>query len=118
MRISVIIIAVLIGGWFAMDGTRALTRGDYFTRGGELGPWSRVVSSVGIDPRGFGMKATHVALGLLWLGAAILFSTRASIGWHLLAGCSVLSLWYLPLGTVLSIVELALLCLPALRQTS
>jgi hypothetical protein len=30
--------------------------------------------------------------------------------------CAVLSLWYLPIGTVLSLVQIALLLAPALRR--
>jgi hypothetical protein len=117
MRIAVVIIAVIVGGWLAFDGTRALSKGDYVTaRSGQLGPWSRVVSIFGVDPRGAVMKWTHVVLGLAWIAAAVVFLVSGPAGRIGLLGCSVLTLWYLPLGTVLSIVEIALLCLPALRN--
>lgn len=112
MRITVILIALLIGGWLAFDGSRALVRGDYVTgRDGKLGPWSRVVSSVGINPRSTGMKWAHVILGAMWVGAAVSFLAGIYVGCVALLGCSVLTLWYLPIGTVLSMVEIALLCL-------
>jgi hypothetical protein len=116
MRIAALIIALLMGAWLSFDGTRALVKGDYVTRNGELGPWSRIVAAAGIDPRGTTVKVAHVVLGIAWLIAAILWIGNASIGRIVLIGCSVASLWYLPLGTLLSIVEIALLFLPALRK--
>ena len=116
MRIVVVIIAVIVGGWLAFDGLRALTKGDYVTtRAGGLGPWSRAIAGLGVDPRSTGMKCVHVALGIAWLVAAALFLLGASVARQALIGCSVLTLWYLPLGTVLSIAEIILLFLPALR---
>ena len=117
MRITVVLIAVVIGGWLTFDGARALLRGDYVTaRAGELGPWSRVVSTIGIDPRSAGMKWTHVILGIVWLASAAGFLVGVPYGRVALVGCSFLTLWYLPLGTLLSFVEIVLLFLPALRD--
>lgn len=117
MRIPIVIIALLVGGWLAFDGTRALVRGDYVTSAsGELGPWSRVVAAVGINPRGSGMKWIHVMLGIAWLVSGGLFLSRIPMAWHALVGCSVLTLWYLPLGTLLSVAELVLLCLTMWRD--
>ena len=116
MRIVIVIIAVVVGGWLTLDGTRALVKGDYLTAsGGKLGPWARLVAGIGIDPRSFAMKCVHVGLGVAWLLSAILFIASVTIGWHVLLGCSILTLWYLPLGTLLSVVEILLLVLPSLR---
>ena len=110
----VIAIALFQGGWLAFDGTRALRVGDYTTpssgpRAGQLGPWSRVVSALGLDPRSAFVKWLHVALGLTWLIAAIVFLLRPAVGWWMLLGAGIASLWYLPLGTLLSAIVLALL---------
>jgi hypothetical protein len=120
VRIVIPIIALLVGGWFAFDGTRALVRGDYVTPqsgpgAGKLGPWAKVVSAIGIDPRSKIMKFAHVFLGILWLVALLLFLSRSALGWYALVSCSVLSLWHLPIGTVLSVIELCLLFLPISR---
>jgi hypothetical protein len=116
MRIPIVIVALIVGGWLAFDGTRALTTGDYVTvRAGELGPWSHVVAAFGIDPRGTVMKWAHAVLGIAWLVSAAVFLSRVSAAWYALIGCSVLTLWYLPLGTVLSVAEIILLLLPAVR---
>src|SRR5438270_889496 len=102
LRLAALAIAVLIGGWLMFDGSRALIVGDYITprsgaSAGQLGPWS------------------HVVLGLLWLGAAVCFQRSPSSGWVALLITSICTLWYLPIGTVLSVAELALLLLPSIR---
>lgn len=120
-RVIVTGIAFLIGGWLTFDGTRALVAGDYTTaksgpHAGQLGPWSRVVSALGIDPIGRLMKCLHVALGAIWLISMLAFIINPPLGWRALLISSVLSLWYLPMGTVLSLVELCLLFLPQIRN--
>jgi hypothetical protein len=113
-RILIPVIALLIGGWLISDGIRALATGDYLTaksgpRAGQLGPWAQLLAKAKIDPRSSFVKALHIALGVLWLAGLTLFALRHPLGWWLLAAGSVGTLWYLPLGTVLSLVELALL---------
>src|SRR5215213_6190383 len=108
VRIVVPVIALLVGGWFVFDGTRALVSGDYVTPrsgpgAGKLGPWAKVVSAIAIDPRSTTMKCAHVLLGVLWLVALLLFLSGSPLGWYALVSCSVFSLWYLPIGTVLSV---------------
>ena len=44
-------IAIINGGWMAVDGVRSLITGDYFApsgRPGELGPWSFLVQAIGL----------------------------------------------------------------------
>lgn len=115
-----IAIAGLLGVWLTFDGTKAFVTGDYVTPrsgayAGQLGPWSKVVAALGLEPRGAFVKSLHVALGLCWLASAVAFFGQPSIGWWLLLVCSVASLWYAPLGTALAIAELALLCTSSLR---
>ena len=119
-RILIPVIALLIGGWLVFDGTRAFAVGDYLTaktgpRAGQLGPWSLLVAKLGLDPRGTPIKAAHVILGLSWLLGLILFLVRPAMGWWLLLTTAAGTLWYLPLGTVLSLIQLALLLSPAIR---
>ena len=113
-------LALIEGGWLAFDGGRALIVGDYVTpssgpSAGQLGPWSKVVSALGIDPRSTLMKSIHLVLGLAWLvviACFILGFPQARLGMLL---CAVLALWYLPFGTVLSVIQIVLLLLPVLR---
>lgn len=121
LRLPVLAVALLLGGWLAFDGSRALTAGDYVTprsgpSAGQLGPWSQIVSALGLDPRGTAVKCLHVVLGVLWLGAAVCFYFRPAFGWTALLITSVGTLWYLPLGTVLSLAEIILLFVPSIRS--
>ena len=114
-------VAFLIGSWLAYDGTRALVMGDYTTaksgpHAGQLGPWSHVAAALGLDPRGGLMKSIHVGLGAAWLIAMIVFFINPTPGWWALLICAIGSLWYLPVGTFLGIVEICLLLLPQIRN--
>lgn len=120
IRVAILAIAALVGGWLSFDGTRALVRGDYTTpasgpHAGELGPWARVVSAVGLEPRSTGVKAAHVVLGLAWLASAMAFLCNPAAGRIALGVSSICTLWYLPIGTVLAIAELVMLISPQVR---
>lgn len=117
----VVVLALLEAGWLAFDGGRALVVGDYVTptsgpHAGQLGPWSKVVSAVGIGPRSVLMKSIHLVLGLGWLAVTACFVLGRPWAWSGMLVCSVLGLWYLPFGTVLSVLQIVLLLLPALRN--
>lgn len=117
----VLTLSLIQGGWLTFDGGRALIVGDYLTPSsgpgaGELGPWSRIISALGLDPRSPLVKGLHLVLGIAWIIALVLFAVRPAIGWYAVFICSVATLWYLPIGTVLSIVISALLWTPAIRS--
>jgi hypothetical protein len=116
----VLVLAFVEGGWLAFDGSRAFIVGDYVTpqsgrQAGQLGPWAKVVSAVGIDPRSTLMKSIHVVLGIAWLVVVVCFALRLPWAWYGMLVCAVLGLWYLPFGTVLSTIQIVLLLLPTLR---
>lgn len=98
----------------ALDGTYAFVRGDYVTPrsgqyAGALGPWATVVRAVGVDPRSTAMKAFFVAYGVAWLVVDAAFATGAPwAGWAMVVAAAG-SLWYLPVGTGLGILQLGLL---------
>jgi hypothetical protein len=106
----------------ALDGTRAFVVGDYVTPrtgpyAGKLGPWANLVSAAGINPRSPAMKAAHVVLGIGWLAAAACFAARLPWAGWAIAGCGAASLWYLPFGTVIGIVQLGLILTRFFRGT-
>lgn len=106
------ILALLNGGWMIFDGVHVLRHGKYF--GPDVpGPWRHGVEALGLDPLQLG--PVFVALGLGWIVAAFLAKTGATD--VALIAAAVLSLWYLPLGTVISIVVLALLLAPRMLST-
>lgn len=115
-----LVLAVLTAAWLVFDGVHALVTGDYVTPksgdyAGQLGPWSRLVASVGIEPRSTLMKSIHVVLGVAWLCACVAYFLQVSWAWTAMFACAVLGLWYLPFGTALSLVQIVLLLLPAAR---
>ena len=75
LRWVAVVLCVLQGGFMALDGVRALLTGRYITpggdRAGELGPWSRLVSALGLAPESAVVKAVFVGYGVLWLVLAI-----------------------------------------------
>ena len=106
--------ALVVALWFVTDGSVALISGDYVTPksgeyAGQLGPWAKVVSGVGIDPRSTAMKLIFVVYGLIWLAAIVGFFLRADWSWWAMLAAATLSLWYLPFGTLLGVIQIALL---------
>jgi hypothetical protein len=82
----IVVLAVQEGGWMAFDGTMALLTGNYITPrtgeyAGQLGPWSKLVSAVGIEPRSTLMKSIFAVYGAAWLGLAVCFLLRFEWAW-------------------------------------
>jgi hypothetical protein len=121
LKYIVMALALLEAGWMAFDGSRALITGHYTTRSqgpgaGQLGPWTKPISAVGLDPRSTAMKVVFVGYGGIWLAATIAFALnpRKAQGAMLIAAAG--SLWYLPVGTAFSCVQLACLYLMLRRS--
>jgi len=121
LRWLVVALALLDAGYMAVDGTRALTSGDYFTPGsgehaGELGPWAGIVESVGIAPRSSPMKAFFVIYGVIWIAVTVAFAFEQPWSWFPMLLLAIGSLWYLTVGTIASIAVTILLFVPAVRD--
>ena len=121
IRYALMLIAVVMGGWMLYDGIHAFVTGNYTTPGsgdyaGKLGPWAGLVAAVGLQPTGLIMKSLHVLLGASWLvsGYLLMRSSGARTGPLLLT--AVLSLWYLPFGTLAGALVLALVGIPAWKS--
>jgi hypothetical protein len=107
----VVLLALIEAGWMTYDGSRALTRGDYVTpttgpHAGQLGPWQHVVRLVGIAPRSTLMKSIFVVYGLLWLAIIGLFLKGVSWASTAMLVAAIGALWYLPVGTVVSALQI------------
>ena len=108
-RATLLVSALLLGGWMAFDGIHVLATGKYF--GPEKpGPWADLVSAVGLDP--FALGPVFVLLGLAWLAALGLVLARHPASRAAATVVGVATLWYLPVGTLLALVVLILLRLP------
>lgn len=119
-RWLIAILAFLDGGWMLFDGATALTTGDYVTPktgeyAGQLGPWSKVVEAVGIAPRSTLMKTVFVAYGAAWVVIIVCFLLQMPWAWWAMLVAAIGALWYLPFGTLLSVIQVVLLLLPATR---
>ena len=106
VKLLISLAALLVGGWMIFDGIHVLSTGKYF--GPEKpGPPSDLVAAAGLDP--FRLGVPFIALGVLWL----VFTTAMMLGqgwaWSASLVTAVLTLWYLPVGTVLSVIYIVLL---------
>jgi hypothetical protein len=121
LRWAVVVLSLVQGGFMAVDGTRALVVGSYITprsgeHAGQLGPWTRLVRAVGIQPESTGMKLIFVVFGLAWLvtGAGVVL--QAGWAWPVGIALSLGTLWYLVPGTFVSLVVLVLLLTPPVHR--
>jgi len=111
MRKFLVVVALIEGLWMTFDGIRALEVGDYVTqssgpRAGELGPWSGVVSAVGIPPRSTVMKVIFVVYGASWLGIALGLWVGARYAWSAMLIAAVATLWYLPIAPLFGVFQI------------
>ena len=110
----VIILALLDGSFMAFDGTRALLVGDYIRPqsgeyAGQLGPWSKLVSKIGIDPESTLMKLIFAIYGIAWVVVIVCFALKKPWAWNAMLIFAAASVWYLWIGTVSSILQIVLL---------
>jgi hypothetical protein len=105
-KVLATLVALVAGGWMLFDGAHVLLRGKYFGPD-KPGPWSIPFSRMGIDP--FRLGPMFLVFGVLWiLGTALVFTGKP---WAIYAAgaVAVATLWYAPVGTVLSLAYLVLL---------
>lgn len=110
----IILLAVINFGYMTYDGAQALTSGDYIRPqegeyAGQLGPWTNIVSAIGIEPESDTMKTIFIVWGVVGLIITAGFAINRSWGWKGLFIFNILSLWYLVMGTVSSAIQLVLL---------
>ena len=116
----VLLLGLTSAGWMTFDGSRALVVGDYVRPqtgeyAGQLGPWTHAVEAVGIDPESPVMKGVFVVEGVLGLLALVWFTTRRRAAWWVLLGWCLSTLWYLPFGTLIALLNTILLNVRPLR---
>ena len=121
MRWLIVALAVISAGWLTFDGLHALVTGDYVTpssgqHAGQLGPWSKLFEAIGVEPRSFAVKCLHVAVGGVWLVVIGAFAFRVPNAWYLMLAGAIATAWYLPFGTLISLVVIGLLFLPGVRS--
>jgi hypothetical protein len=110
----VVVLAVMNFGYMAFDGGRALIKGDYIrpssgAYAGQLGPWSKLVEKVGINPESTTMKIIFLAWGLIGLTLTVCFILNLPWSTNALIVINILSLWYLVPGSISSSLQIILL---------
>ena len=106
MKYLVIALASIQGLWMTIDGIYVIANGKYI--GPEKpGPWASLIGLTGVDV--FKLGPMFVLFGLAWL--VFVGALFAEAGWARSLGIvlSVATLWYLPVGTFISIIVLGLL---------
>lgn len=106
LRMIVFALSIINGLWMLLDGFHVLVKGKYIGTG-QPGPWSKWVSAMGLEP--FAMGAPFVVLGAAWLACTWGLAFGRTWGWIGLFACSILTLWYIPFGTVISVIIIVLL---------
>lgn len=104
-----------------VDGIRALFLGDFITPtsgsyAGRLGPWARLVSAIGIQPRSRLMKWLFAVYGAIWLVVVGAFALGLRWAWLAMLLLAAGSLWYLIFGSIVSALVIVLLLLPPVRN--
>jgi len=103
MRYVVIVLSLINGLWMLIDGVYVLANGKYI--GPEKpGPWAFVIGLTGIDV--YKLGPLFVLFGVAWLSFVGGFFTGATWARNFGFILSLLTLWYLPFGTLISLVVL------------
>lgn len=106
MKILITILGLLNGGYMLLDGLFVLFKGKYI--GPEKpGPWANLFYKLNIDV--FKLGPLFIIFGLLWL--IWLYALWTNQNWTYVFGLtiSILTLWYLPVGTLFSVIILVVL---------
>jgi hypothetical protein len=106
MKILLAILAFINGGYMLLDGIYVMLKGKYI--GPEKpGPWASLFSKLPVNV--FKLGPLFVVYGLVWLLFLYGLLTTQAWAYKLGLAISILSLWYLPVGTVLSVTVFVVL---------
>jgi hypothetical protein len=106
MKILITICGLLNGLYMLIDGIHVMIKGKYI--GPEKpGPWAGIFSKFDINV--FKLGPVFIGFGILWL--LWIYALWSSQPWANIFGIiiSILTLWYLPVGTLLSVIILLVL---------
>lgn len=106
MKILITILGLLNGVYMLLDGIYVLLKGKYI--GPEKpGPWANLFYKLDINV--FKLGPLFIIFGLLWL--TWLYGLWTNQNWTYIFGLvvSIMTLWYLPVGTIFSLIILVIL---------
>jgi hypothetical protein len=106
MKFIIIILGIITGGFMLIDGIHVLLKGKYIGPP-EPGPWASLFYKMKVDV--FKLGPLFIAYGLLWL--VFVSGVWMQKGWAYPLGITtaILTLWYLPVGTLISVIVLIML---------
>jgi hypothetical protein len=106
MKMLITVLGFLNGAYMLLDGIFVMLKGKYI--GPEKpGPWANLFYKLNIDV--FKLGPLFIIFGILWLvWLVLLWTNQYSFYWFGML-ISVFTLWYLPVGTVFSLVILGVL---------
>jgi hypothetical protein len=106
MRIFILLLSLLNAGYMLLDGIYVMVKGKYIGPQ-KPGPWAELFYNFKIDV--FTLGPLFIFLGLGWFIWMYAFITRRD--WAFVYRCviCVLTLWYLPVGTLISLIILLLI---------
>jgi len=103
MKYVILGLSFINGLWMLIDGIYVMLNGKYI--GPEKpGPWSSLLSVTGVDI--FKLGPMFVGFGIAWLVLAFGLFTGSSWTYWLGIVVAALTLWYLPFGTIISLIVL------------
>jgi len=106
VKIIITILAFANGLFMLMDGFHVMIKGKYI--GPEKpGPWANLFSKLKVNV--FKLGPLFITIGLSWL--ILIYALWTNQEWALMFGLiiSVLTLWYIKVGTFISIITISLL---------
>jgi hypothetical protein len=108
MNIAIIIIGILNGAYMLIDGIYVLIN-TKFIGPEKPGPWSLLFEKLGADV--FKLGPIFIIYGILWF--AYVWAFWSGQPWANTFGIilAVMTLWYLPFGTIISIITIILLAI-------
>jgi len=106
MKILLAVLALINGGYMLVDGIYVMIHGKYI--GPEKpGPWASLFEKMHVDV--FKLGPMFVLFGLIWLILAYGFLTSGGWAYWLGLILSFCTLWYLSIGTIISVIVIVLL---------
>ena len=115
MRLLLILLGLVNGVYMLADGIFVMIKGK-FIGPDKPGPWAELFYRFDIDV--FALGPLFAFFGLLWLIWVYAFWTNLT--WYNVYGIAIsfLTLWYLPIGTLLSILIIVMLYFSKQRNGS
>jgi len=108
MKILITILGFINGAYMLIDGIYVMLKGKYIGPP-KPGPWANLFYALNVDV--FKLGPLFIVFGCLWL--IWIYGLWSGQSWSYYGGIiiSIMTLWYLPVGTLFSIVVLLVLLL-------